>query len=63
MDLLQNLAVNLKATGPAAVVAVWFICLTLISIFGTATAAAFSVGVLCTGGLTVLLALLKSDQK
>ena len=34
MDFLKNILVNLKATGPAAVLCVWCICVTILGVFG-----------------------------
>jgi hypothetical protein len=34
MDFLKNIGVNLRATGPAAVIIVYFICITVLGIFG-----------------------------
>ncbi len=33
IDFLKNVSVNLKATGPAAVLIVWLICFTCITIY------------------------------
>jgi hypothetical protein len=32
---LKNVALNLQATGPAAIVCVWLICVTLLSLFAS----------------------------
>jgi hypothetical protein len=38
MDFLKNLVINLKATGPAAVVCVWLICMTILGLSSNPTA-------------------------
>jgi len=45
-DPFKNLSVNLRATGPAAVIIVWIIAVTWIAIFGQ--------GELASRGLTIL---------
>ena len=34
MEWLKNIAINLRATGPAAVIIVWLICSTVLGIWG-----------------------------
>ena len=34
MDFLKNIAINLKATGPAAVIISWILGITLVGVFG-----------------------------
>jgi len=34
MDFLKNIAINLKATGPAAVIITWIIGITLVGVLG-----------------------------
>jgi hypothetical protein len=63
MEFLQNLAINLKATGPAAVVAIWFICITALGVFGGPNSA-IALGIVGSGGIVVLSALIsKSTPK
>lgn len=62
MDFLQNLAINLKATGPAAVVAVWFICITALGVLGGPNSA-MALGLLVGGGITVLSALITTASR
>lgn len=59
MDFMKNIAVNLKATGPAAVLAVWVICVTLLGIFGAGEIASRALGLLAffSGAVLVSLAL------
>lgn len=57
MEFLRNIAVNLKATGPAAVMSVWIICVTLLGIFGSGPFAATAFGLLGFFGGAVLLSL------
>jgi hypothetical protein len=57
MQFLKNIAVNLKATGPAAVMAIWVICVTLLGIFGTGEMAKSAFGLLAFFGGAVLISL------
>ena len=52
MNPFKNLVVNLQATGPAAVMCGWIICLTCFGIFAPDTTAAksASAGLLVFGG-------------
>jgi hypothetical protein len=59
MDFLRNLAINLKATGPAAVVCVWFICITALGILGGPNSS-FALPILFFAGLTIISALLNT---
>ncbi|MGJ5051846.1 hypothetical protein ACQR09_32625 [Bradyrhizobium oligotrophicum] len=61
MDFLRNLVINLKATGPAAVVAVWFICIALLGIFGGPNSG-LALGIISGGGILILTALIKSSD-
>jgi len=57
MEFFKNIAVNLKATGPAAVMCVWVICVTLLGIFGSGPMASSAFGLLAFFGGAVLYAL------
>ena len=57
MEFLKNLAVNLKAAGPAAVLAIWVICVTLLGLFGSGEMASGAFGLLAFFGGAVLFAL------
>jgi hypothetical protein len=57
MDILKNLAVNLRATGPAAVIAVWCICVTILGIFGAGEFARTTFTLLGVAGGMVLFIL------
>jgi hypothetical protein len=59
MNFLKNIAVNLKATGPAAVMAVWVISVAALGIFGSGPLAEQAMLVLQIfgGSVLVLLAL------
>jgi hypothetical protein len=46
MDFLKNVVVNLRAKGPAAVLCVLVICITLLGVFGQGSTARFAIGVL-----------------
>ena len=53
MNFFKNITVNLKAKGPAAVLIVWMICLTMIALFGESRTADSVVGFL--GGIGVMI--------
>lgn len=57
MDFFRNLAINLRATGPAAVVAIWFVCITALGILG-GEKATMSLALLGGSGAVVLTSLL-----
>ena len=44
MDFLKNLSINLKATGPSAVLIVWLICLTVLGLYGNSSSASYVIG-------------------
>lgn len=57
MDFLRNLFINLKATGPAAVIIAWVIGVTLLGIFGNGDIASRAMSVLNVGGVILILTL------
>ena len=57
MGFLKNIGINLKATGPAAVMIVWIICVTALGLFGTGDMASKSFGLLAFFGGAVLVSL------
>jgi len=57
MDFLKNIAINLKATGPAAVIIVWLLCITILGLFGDSDTASRSLGLLAFFGGAVLVSL------
>ncbi len=57
MEFFKNIAVNLKATGPAAVMAIWVVCVTLLGIFGSGEMARSAFGLLAFFGAAVLVGL------
>ena len=57
MEFLKNIALNLKATGPAAVMIVWVICVTLLGLFGAGEMAGKSFGLLAFFGGAVMISL------
>ena len=57
MDFFKNLTLNLKATGPAAVLIVWMLCLTCLALYGESSATHIVIGILAGFGLAVLRAL------
>ena len=57
MQFFRNIAVNLKATGPAAVMAIWVVCVTLLGIFGSGEMARSAFGLLAFFGGAVLVGL------
>lgn len=46
LDPLKRVAINLHATGPAAVLCVLFICITCVGIFGVGPLAGSAIGML-----------------
>lgn len=62
MEFLKNIALNLKAMGPAAVMIVWIICVTLLGLFGSSEMAPKSFYLLAFFGGAVLLALANKVQ-
>jgi hypothetical protein len=55
MDFLKNIAINLKATGPAAVLIAWVLGVTCIAIFGNGPVAEKGMSALyISGGLLIL---------
>jgi hypothetical protein len=50
MRFLSNIAVNLRATGPAAVLITWIACVTLLGLFGTGPLAKTAIGILSVVG-------------
>lgn len=57
MEFLKNIAVNLQATGPAAVVIAWMICITLLGLFGSGTTASMAIIILCITGSALITSL------
>ena len=54
MDFLKNIALNLKATGPAAVTIVWLVCVTVLGIFGGTWLSWFAMVVMNIGGAFII---------
>jgi hypothetical protein len=50
MNFLNNFALNLRATGPAAVIIAWMVCVTLLGLFGTGTSVIMALSVLSIAG-------------
>lgn len=57
VNLLANVIVNLRAAGPAAVLAVWIICITLLGLFGEGPIAGRVITVLSVVGSFLAAAL------
>ncbi|WP_143711338.1 hypothetical protein [Magnetococcus marinus] len=57
-DWLKNISVNIRATGPAAVIIVWIIAVTVLGIWGEGGHASYAQGMLnfCGGIILVVLA-------
>lgn len=56
MDFLKNVAVHLTATGTAAIIIVWLICVTTLGLFGNGWLAWFAMIVLnCAGAALVFI--------
>lgn len=60
--MLQNIAISLRATGPAAVLIAWMLCFTAISLFGAGGLASYAQGVLGAFGIFLLSALAQKVQ-
>ena len=58
MDLFKNIVINLKATGPAAVMIVWLLAVAALGLFGEGELAgrALTLLTLVGGGIVVSLA-------
>jgi hypothetical protein len=54
---LKNIAINLKASGSAAVIAVWIICVTLLGLFGQGEFAKSAMTILAVAGGMILIGL------
>ena len=54
---LANLAVNLQATGPAAVLIAWMVCLTLLGLYGNSENAGRVITFLGLLGIPLIAAL------
>ena len=59
MGFLKNILINVKAKGPAAVVIVWFICITALGILGDGENAKYALFALYFGGMIIFGALLQ----
>ncbi|WP_333804392.1 hypothetical protein [Sulfurospirillum sp.] len=57
MDFLKNISVNLHATGPATVMTVWCICITLLGLYGDGELANSAIKILSFFGGMVMIAL------
>ena len=57
MKFLSNLVVNLRATGPAAVLISWAVCITLLGIFGSPELGKSAINVLSVTGAVLVAAL------
>jgi len=57
MDFLKNLTINLKATGPAAIIATWILLITAVGLFGSGELANSAMSVLAVAGGMILIAL------
>lgn len=55
--MLRNIAINIQATGPAAVLIVWMLCFTAIALFGSGDLASYAQGALGAFGVFLLSAL------
>ena len=57
MDFLKNIAISLQATGPAAVLIVWIICVTALGFLGDGSLAKTALSILAFAGGMILFAL------
>ncbi len=63
MDKLQNLVINLKATGPAAVICVWILAVMFLGLYGTGTYASSALSILTIAGTMILITLAQNTAK
>jgi len=56
MDYLKNISLNLRATGPAAVLIVWLVCITAVGLFGDCGLARAAFAALAIAGGVILMA-------
>lgn len=63
MDIFKNIAVNLTATGMAAVMIAWLLCFTLLALFGTTDMAKYALYMLGTVGIGLLIVLSRPPQE
>ena len=61
MDFSKNIGLNLTAAGPAAVVIVFFICVTALGIFGKGIVAGAAMGLLYIYGVFIVFLFRKSE--
>lgn len=61
MQFFKNISINLKATGPSAVLCTYIICITLIGMFGDGKFTGFVIGGLMGLG-PILLSILGSSS-
>ncbi len=57
MNFFKNISINLKATGPCAVIITWLLCITALGLFGNGTIASFISGALIFIGAGLIKAL------
>lgn len=55
MDPFRNLTLNLRASGTAAIVCMWLICVTLIALFGTTHLAERAMTLFAVAGGVILV--------
>lgn len=55
--MFENIAINLRATGPAAVLITWLLCFTAIALFGTSSLASYAQGALTGVGVLLVYSL------
>jgi len=63
MENLRNIIVNLKATGPAAVICVWILAVMLLGLYGTSTYASSALSILTVAGGMILITLAQNTAK
>lgn len=57
MNFLRNIAVNLRATGPAAVLIAWLACVFFLGLFGSGPLADRAMNILAISGGLILVIL------
>jgi len=56
-EFLKNFAINIRATGAAAVLCTWCLSVALVGVFGNGTASIYALSVLSLVGMPLVLSL------
>jgi hypothetical protein len=60
--MLRNISISLRATGPAAVLIVWMLCFTAVTLFGSGGLAGYAQGFLGGFGIFLLTVLAQTVE-